>query len=183
MSYAQVKRTVNEVHAHHGLPNVKNFAEEFADGVLCEKFYNIVFSDNNNSGIKPTKNVAERVKNWQKLNGEIFVGDLANRVYLDDDSMQHLAKGQDESWILKLLAVLLGIHGGTADGYASVGEQIELGDIDDAIVLQQPVTWNVRTEIVTASDTSDEERKTGVSREKVYQAKARKTLVEKRQIE
>jgi hypothetical protein len=79
--------------------------------------------------------------------------------------------------------VLLGIQGGTADGYASIGEQIELGDIDDQIVMQQPVTWNVHTEVVTASDTSDEEQKTGVSREKVFQSRSKKTVVQERMIE
>lgn len=183
MSFAQVKRTVNRVLTENDLPAVKNFAQEFADGVLVEKFYNIVFSDNNNSGIETTNVVSDRCKNWEKLNGEIFVGDLANRVFLDSDSITQLAKGQNDTIILKLLAVLLGIQGGTADGYASIGEQIELGDIDDHIVMQQPVTWNVHTEVVTASDTSDEERKTGVSREKVFQSKSRKSVVQERHIE
>ena len=36
---------------------------------------------------------------------------------------------------------------------------------------------------MTASDTSDEERITGVSREKVFQAKSRKSVVQERHIE
>ena len=183
MSYAEVKKTVNKILTENGLPAVQNFAQEFADGVLAEKFYNIVYSDDNNSGIQHTNVVSERCKNWEKLNKEIFVGDLASRVTLDSDSIKQLSKGQNEAFTMKLLAVFLGIQQGTADGYATAGETIELGDIDDQIVLQQRVSWNVHTEVVTASDTSDEERKTGVSREKVIQGKAKKTVVEHRQVE
>ena len=79
--------------------------------------------------------------------------------------------------------MLIGFQQGTADGYATYGETVELGDIDGALVIQQPVSWTVKEEIITASETSDEERKTGFSRVKVYQGQARKTLVEKRLIE
>ena len=74
---------------------------------------------------------------WEKLNKEIFVGDLASRVTLDSDSIKQLSKGQNEAFTMKLLAVFLGIQQGTADGYATAGETIELGDIDDQIVLHE----------------------------------------------
>ena len=79
--------------------------------------------------------------------------------------------------------MLIGLAQGTADVYATEGEENELGDISGALVIQQPVTWSVHEEVITASDTSDEERLRGFSREKVYQLPAKKRLVEKRLVE
>lgn len=159
---------------------MNNFAAEFADGCKIEKFYNILFNDHNDSGLKPSKDFHERVANWQKLNRDLFERDLKNRVYLDEESIQEISIGEDETHIMKLLGVLIGFIQGTADGYATMGEENELGDISGTMVIAQPVTWSVYTEVVTASDTSDEERKTGFSREKVYQGAARRSIVEKR---
>lgn len=85
--------------------------------------------------------------------------------------------------IIKLLAVLIGFHEGTAEAYATEGEVIELADIDEEILQMQEVRWHIEERYVTASDTSDEERKTGVSREKVIQAPAKRTVVETKRIE
>lgn len=52
------------------------------------------------------------------------------------DSMKELASGKSEKMILKLLKVFLGIHAGTAEAYATDGQQIELGDINDQILIQ-----------------------------------------------
>ena len=159
-----------------------NFAEEFADGIKIELFYNILFNDNNDAGLVESTDIRQRINNWTKLNTDLFERDLKNRVYLDKVSIRELATGKVDTSIMKLLGVLLGFVQGTADGYATMGEENDLMNIDGALVISQPVSWSVFTEVVTASDTSDEERKTGFSREKVFQGAARRRLVEKRYV-
>ena len=72
-----------------------NFAAEFADGVRIEKFYNYLFNDNNNSGLKASTDVQVRAENWRKLNKDLFEKDLSRRVYLDEDSIAQLSSGKD----------------------------------------------------------------------------------------
>lgn len=181
--YTALKQHVNKIMKDNGRPSINNFAEDFADGVRIESFYNLLFNDTNNSGLVPSKDYNQRVKNWNLLNRDLFEKDLKNRVYLDSDSIHELSTGRDEMVILKLIGVLIGFIQGTADAYATEGEENELGDIRGALVIQQPVSWTVHTEVITASDTSDDERIRGFSIEKVIQAPAKKSIVEKRFVE
>ena len=67
---------------------------------------------------------------------------MARRVYLDKDSIEELAWNKSPDMIIKLLAVLIGFHEGTAQAYATEGEVNELGEIDEKLVHQE-VKWNV----------------------------------------
>ena len=68
MQDAQVKKLVNKVFAMKGLPKVTNFAQEFSDGELFLKLFNILYEENINCRLVKSTILEEKVLNWNRIN-------------------------------------------------------------------------------------------------------------------
>jgi hypothetical protein len=53
------------------MPKVKNFAEEFSDGILFEALFNILYDERINCNLKKSALVEDRVLNWNRINAQI----------------------------------------------------------------------------------------------------------------
>ena len=68
MQDAQVKKLVNKVFAMKGLPKVTNFAQEFSDGELFLKLFNILYEENINCRLVKSTVLDEKILNWNRIN-------------------------------------------------------------------------------------------------------------------
>lgn len=81
-----IKKFVNEILGKKGIPPVKNFAKEFADGsninsilnanlnvVLFQTLFNILFDERVNCRLEKSNIVEQRVLNWNKINGKLLI--------------------------------------------------------------------------------------------------------------
>ena len=51
-----------------GLPKVTNFAQEFSDGELFLKLFNILYEENINCRLVKSTILEEKVLNWNRIN-------------------------------------------------------------------------------------------------------------------
>lgn len=52
MNNKEIKKFVNDILAQKGIPKVKNFAAEFADGILFEALFNILYDEKISCGLQ-----------------------------------------------------------------------------------------------------------------------------------
>ena len=50
------------------MPPIKKFASEFADGILFEKLFNLIYDEKINMRLQPSNLMEERLLNWSKIN-------------------------------------------------------------------------------------------------------------------
>lgn len=98
------------------MPKVKNFAQEFSDGskalfcnrlVLFQALFNILYEERIDCKLKKSALVDDRVLNWNRINASICFNYLQQQFYLIIPTMKTLAKGTNQTAILKLLKILI----------------------------------------------------------------------------
>jgi hypothetical protein len=71
MDKSELKSFVNKILAKKGFPPVQNFASEFADGIIFQRVFNIMFDENIDCRLHPSALVDDRLLNWSRINSTI----------------------------------------------------------------------------------------------------------------
>ena len=71
MDKSELKSFVNKILAKRGFPPVKNFASEFADGIVFQNVFNIMFDEQIDCKLNPSALEADRLLNWSRINATI----------------------------------------------------------------------------------------------------------------
>lgn len=133
MDKDELRKFVNKIFAKKGLPPVKKFASEFADGILFQQLFNLMYDEHINCNLKPSALVDDRLLNWNRINSMICFNYLQQRFYLVEPTMKSLAMGKNSDAIFTLIKVLINtqqedyamaLQGDTA-GIQDVCSQIE----------------------------------------------------------
>ena len=66
-----IKKFINEIFATKGLPQVKNFAKEFSDGIRFQELFNILFDEKVDCRLVKSNLVDDRMLNWNRINAQI----------------------------------------------------------------------------------------------------------------
>lgn len=67
----ELLRFVNKIFAKRGVPPVKNFAKDFADGILFEKLFNILYDERVDCKLTKSTTLDVKMQNWNKINASI----------------------------------------------------------------------------------------------------------------
>ena len=70
MEKEDLAKFVNQIFKKRGYPPVKvaNFAAAFADGILFELLFNIMYEEKINCNLSPSALVEDRLLNWNRIN-------------------------------------------------------------------------------------------------------------------
>ena len=68
MNKEELKGFVNKLLAKKGLPPVKNFAKEFADGIAFQAVFNILFDEKMDCKLIQSELLDDRLLNWNRIN-------------------------------------------------------------------------------------------------------------------
>ena len=73
MEREDLAKFVNQIFKKKGFPPVKvdNFARDFADGILFERLFNIMYDEKINCRLTPTAVFEDRLLNWSRINSII----------------------------------------------------------------------------------------------------------------
>ena len=63
-----IKKVVNKIFAKNGLPKVTKFASEFADGILFQALFNLIYDEKIDCKLSPHTDVGVRLNNWSRIN-------------------------------------------------------------------------------------------------------------------
>ena len=72
MDKEDLQKFVNQIFKRKGFPPVRNFAKEFADGILFELLFNIMYDEKINCRLVPSAIIEDRILNWSKINCKSF---------------------------------------------------------------------------------------------------------------
>ena len=76
MDKEDLQKFVNQIFKRKGFPPVRNFAKEFADGILFELLFNIMYDEKINCRLVPSAIIEDRILNWSKINCKSFSDSL-----------------------------------------------------------------------------------------------------------
>ena len=107
MDTQELKKFVNKIFQKKGYPPVKSFAKEFADGILFQLLFNLVYDEKIDCKIKATGVPEDKLLNWNRINTNICFNYLQQRFYLVEPIMIKLSEGTSSQPIFKLIKVLL----------------------------------------------------------------------------
>ena len=107
MDKEELRKFVNRIFAKKGYPPVRKFAPEFADGILFQLLFNLMYDEKIDCKLKPSALVEDRLLNWNRINSIICFNYLQQRFYLVEPTMKSLAKGNNSDTIFKLIKVLI----------------------------------------------------------------------------
>ena len=102
-----LRKFVNKIFAKRGYPPVKKFAPEFADGILFERLFNVMYDEKINCRLSSSVIFEDRLLNWSRINQQICFNYLQQKFYLVEPTMRTLAKGTNSDCIYKLIKVLI----------------------------------------------------------------------------
>ena len=68
MDEEDLRKFVNKIFAKRGQPPVKKFAPEFADGILFERLFNLMYDEKINCRLTPSAIFEDRLLNWSRIN-------------------------------------------------------------------------------------------------------------------
>ena len=68
MDKETLRKFVNKIFAKKGQPPVKKFATEFADGILFERLFNLMYDEHIDCKLTPSKLFEDRLTNWSRIN-------------------------------------------------------------------------------------------------------------------
>ena len=71
MNEGELKGFVNKIFRTNGYPAVKKFAKEFADGILFQLLFNLMYDEKIDCKLKPASIVEDRLLNWNRINSII----------------------------------------------------------------------------------------------------------------
>ena len=107
MDKEELRKFVNKIFAKKGYPPVRKFAPEFADGILFQLLFNLMYDEKIDCKLRPSALVEDRLLNWNRINSIICFNYLQQRFYLVEPTMKSLAKGTNSDTIFKLIKVLI----------------------------------------------------------------------------
>ena len=68
MDSQYLKKAVNKIFAKANLSPVKKFAVEFADGILFQTLFNIIYDEQINCKLISSADIDIRMTNWNRIN-------------------------------------------------------------------------------------------------------------------
>ena len=68
MDKEELRKFVNQIFKKKGFPPVRNFAKEFADGILFERLFNIMYDEKIDCKLGQSALVEDRLLNWNRIN-------------------------------------------------------------------------------------------------------------------
>ena len=119
MDDAQLKKFVNDILKKNGYLPAANFGKEFADGILFQLIFNLLFNEQIDCKLKISALCSgqramteDRLINWNKINQVICFNYLQQKFYLFESNMKLLAKGNSDECIYNLLRDLINTQQG-----------------------------------------------------------------------
>lgn len=82
MNEGELKVFVNKIFRTNGYQPVKKFAKEFADGILFQLLFNLMYDEKIDCKLKPAAIVEDRLLNWNRINSIICFNFMQQRFYL-----------------------------------------------------------------------------------------------------
>ena len=70
MDNVELKDFVNKILKQKKLKPVRNFAKEFADGILFQTIFNILYDEKIDCRLTPSASVDHRLANWNRINSK-----------------------------------------------------------------------------------------------------------------
>ena len=107
MDKDELKKFVNKMLNKRGLGPITKFASDFADGIMFQHIFNILFDEHIDCKLKPSELIEDRMLNWNRINSIICFNYLQQKFYLVEPTMKALAKGSSSDSIFKLLKVAI----------------------------------------------------------------------------
>lgn len=107
MDKDQLKKFVNKMLGKRGLGPVNKFASDFADGILFQHVFNILFDEQIDCKLRSSELIEDRMLNWNRINSIICFNYLQQKFYLVEPTMKALAQGKSSDSIFKLLKVVI----------------------------------------------------------------------------
>ena len=148
MDKDELKKVVNKIFAKAGLPKINKFGADFADGILFERLFNIVYDEKINCNLTPSAVFEVRLNNWSRINRKFYKSNhhsevicfnyLQQRFYLVEPTMRTLAKGNSADCIFKLLKVLLSTQQGDFESVVQ-SDTSPVRDIADELSVNKPL--------------------------------------------
>ena len=71
MDKDELKKFVNKIFQKKGHPPIKSFAKEFADGVLFQLLFNLVYDEKIDCKLRQSALIEDRLLNWSRINSMI----------------------------------------------------------------------------------------------------------------
>ena len=68
MNKEELKGFVNKLFIKKGLPPIKNFGREFADGIAFQAVFNILFDEKFDCKLIQSELLEDRLLNWNRIN-------------------------------------------------------------------------------------------------------------------
>jgi hypothetical protein len=109
MNNDEVKKLTNKIFKQKNMPAVKNFAAEFADGILFQALFNILYEERIDCRLVKSAVENDKLLNWNRINAQVCFNYLQQEFYLVSPTMKTLAKGKNETAIIKLIKVLINV--------------------------------------------------------------------------
>ena len=104
---------INRIFAMRGGWKVNNLAQDFADGVLFQELFNILYDERIDCCLAEAPQVGmalkleERILNWNKINAGICFNYFQQQFYLVSGSIKSLASGKNNVLVAEAIRELL----------------------------------------------------------------------------
>ena len=76
MDKDELKKVVNKILTKAGIPKITKYGPDFADGILFEKLFNIVYDEKINCNLTPSAVFEVRLNNWSRINRKFFIANI-----------------------------------------------------------------------------------------------------------
>lgn len=70
-----------------GLPQVQNLNDEWADGILYQRLFNLVYNERIDCNLTASTDYEVRLTNWSRINQLWFISYLQKKYYLTEAMM------------------------------------------------------------------------------------------------
>lgn len=114
---SQVLKIVNTIFAANNLPKVNKLAQDFSDGALFLRLFNVLFDENVRINLVTNGTVDDKVQNWNKINVVICFNHLQQQFILIGSTMQALANGKKDAAAKVILCLLEATLGTQFEAY------------------------------------------------------------------
>lgn len=102
----QLKEIVNQIFKKNNVPPITHLSNDFADGHLFLKLFNILFDENVDLRLSTDAALEARINNWNKINCVICFNYFQQQFILIGSTMKALATGKKAAAAKAILCLL-----------------------------------------------------------------------------
>ena len=128
-------KLVNQILAKRGIAPAKDLAKDFADGILYEKLFNVLYDERVNCHLVKSPMLDVKMQNWNKINATICFNYLQQQFYMVAGTMKSLAQGKNEKVTSTMIKHLINSTQGTQ--FETFLDDEGIRDIADVVETEQ----------------------------------------------